>query len=121
MWQTKPKGKKGSRSAPQFDLRTELYRIPESTGHKVFVLKQQVELYRVYQDKIGDCDLRLRRNLESSGSKVDLKIHPIGPRLLDTAPHIIGSGSTDLSLHFARPTSYSCSSEPRAPRQRAVL
>jgi transposase len=46
----------------------------------LFVLKQQVELYRVYQDKIGDCDLQLRPHLESLGSKVDLKTRPIGPQ-----------------------------------------
>jgi transposase len=46
----------------------------------LFVLKQQVELYRVYQDKIGDCDLQLRDHLESLGSKVDLKTQPIGPK-----------------------------------------
>jgi transposase len=46
----------------------------------LFVLKQQVELYRVYQDKIGDCDLQLRQHLESLGSKVDLKTQPIGPK-----------------------------------------
>ena len=46
----------------------------------LFVLKQQVELYRVYQDKIDDCDLPLRRHLESLGSKADPKTQPLGPR-----------------------------------------
>ena len=46
----------------------------------LFVLRQQVELYRIYQEKIADCDLQLRKHLESLGSKVDLKTQPIGPR-----------------------------------------
>jgi len=46
----------------------------------LFVLRQHVELYRIYQDKITDCDLQLRKHLESLGSKVDLKTQPIGNR-----------------------------------------
>jgi transposase len=46
----------------------------------LFVLRQQVELYQVYQEKIADCDLQLRKHLESFGSKVDLKTQPNGPR-----------------------------------------
>ena len=46
----------------------------------VFVLRQQVDLYRIYQEKITDCDLQLRKHLESLGSKRDLKTQPIGPR-----------------------------------------
>src|SRR6266516_1804591 len=46
----------------------------------LFVLRQQVELYRIYQEKISDCDLQLRKHLESLGSKLDLKTQPIGPR-----------------------------------------
>ena len=46
----------------------------------LFVLRQQVELYRVYQEKIADCDVALREHLESFGSKVDLQAQPIGPR-----------------------------------------
>ena len=34
----------------------------------LFVLRQQVELYQVYQEKIADCDLQLRKHLESLGS-----------------------------------------------------
>ena len=45
----------------------------------LFVLRQQVELYRTYQEKIRDCDLELRRHLESLGSKVDLEAQPLGP------------------------------------------
>src|SRR5437867_7863481 len=46
----------------------------------LFVLRQHVELYRIYQEKINDCDLQLRKHLESLGSKRDLKTEPIGPR-----------------------------------------
>ena len=46
----------------------------------LFVLRQQVELYRTYQEKIADCDEQLRKHLESLGGKVDLKAQPIGPR-----------------------------------------
>jgi len=46
----------------------------------LFVLKQQVELYRLYQEKIGDCDVQLRRRLESLGSRVDPRTQPLGPK-----------------------------------------
>jgi transposase len=46
----------------------------------LFVLRQQVELYRTYQEEISDCDLELRHHLESFASKVDLKAQPIGPK-----------------------------------------
>jgi transposase len=46
----------------------------------LFVLGQQVELYRFYQEKIADCDARLRKHLKSLGSKVDLETQPIGPK-----------------------------------------
>jgi hypothetical protein len=46
----------------------------------LFVLRQQVELYRTYQEKISDCDLELRHHLESFASKVELKAQPIGPK-----------------------------------------
>jgi transposase len=46
----------------------------------LFVLGQEVELYRMYQDKIQECDLQLREHLESFGSVVDLQAQPIGPR-----------------------------------------
>jgi transposase len=45
----------------------------------LFVLGQEVELYRVYQRKIGECDVQLRKHLKSFGSKVDLKEQPLGP------------------------------------------
>ena len=46
----------------------------------LFVLRQQVELYRTYQEKIAACDVHLRRHLESLGGKVDLLAQPIGPK-----------------------------------------
>jgi transposase len=46
----------------------------------LFVLKQHVELYRIYQEKIHDCDLQLRKHLESLGSKVDISAQPVGLR-----------------------------------------
>jgi hypothetical protein len=46
----------------------------------LFVLRQEVDLYRTYQEKIYDCDLELRQHLESLGSKVDLQAQPIGPK-----------------------------------------
>jgi hypothetical protein len=46
----------------------------------LFVLRQQVELYRIHQEKIADCDLQWRKHLESLGSKLDLTRQPMGPR-----------------------------------------
>lgn len=46
----------------------------------LLVLRQQVELYKFYQQKIADCDVRLRKHLKSFESKVDLKAQPIGPK-----------------------------------------
>lgn len=46
----------------------------------LFVLRQEVELYGMYQKKIDDCDQQLRKHLESFGSVVDLKTQPLGPR-----------------------------------------
>jgi transposase len=46
----------------------------------LFVLEQEVELYRFYQNKIVDCDLQLRKHLESFGSTVDIQAQPIGPK-----------------------------------------
>jgi hypothetical protein len=43
----------------------------------LFVLRQQVELYRTYQEKIHDRDLELQQHLEWFGSKVE---QPIGPK-----------------------------------------
>src|SRR5438046_9769830 len=41
---------------------------------------QHLELYRLYQEKITDCDRQLRKHLESLGSKVDPQMQPLGPR-----------------------------------------
>jgi len=46
----------------------------------LFILKQEVELYRVYQKKIADCDSQLRKHLKSFESKVDLRTQPLGPK-----------------------------------------
>jgi transposase len=46
----------------------------------LFVLGQQVELYRNYQQKIARCDFELRHHLESLQGKVDLADQPIGPK-----------------------------------------
>jgi transposase len=42
----------------------------------LFILRQHVEIYRIYQEKITDCDLQLRKHLESLGGKVDLQTQP---------------------------------------------
>ena len=46
----------------------------------LFVLGQEVELYRTYQKKIADCDEQLRKHLKSFGSRVDPQVQPIGPK-----------------------------------------
>jgi hypothetical protein len=46
----------------------------------LFVLEQEVELYRFYQEKIVDCDLQLRKHLESFASTVDIQAQPLGPK-----------------------------------------
>jgi transposase len=46
----------------------------------LFLLRQEVELYQTYQDKIGDCDRELREHLEAFASVVDLQEHPLGPK-----------------------------------------
>jgi transposase len=46
----------------------------------LFVLGQEVELYRFYQSKIGDCDRQLCTHLESFGSRVDVEAQPLGPK-----------------------------------------
>lgn len=44
------------------------------------VLRQQVELYRVYPEKIAACNRQWRKHPESFGSKVDLPAQPLGPK-----------------------------------------
>lgn len=46
----------------------------------LFVLGQEVEMYRFYQSKISDCDRQLRIYLQSFGSKVDVEAQPLGPK-----------------------------------------
>jgi transposase len=46
----------------------------------VFVLRQQVEMYRMCQDKIAACDCQLQQHLQSMAPKVDLEAQPLGPR-----------------------------------------
>jgi hypothetical protein len=46
----------------------------------LFVLGQEVELYRFYQSKISDCDRQLRTHLQSFGSRVDVEAQPLGPK-----------------------------------------
>jgi transposase len=46
----------------------------------LFILRQEVELYEVYQHKIADCDEQLRQHLESFANKVDPLSRPIGPK-----------------------------------------
>ena len=46
----------------------------------LFVLKQEVEMYRMYQERMRACDLRLQGHLKSMQAKVDLTAQPLGPR-----------------------------------------
>lgn len=46
----------------------------------LFVLRQEVELYHVYQKKIAECDRRLHKHLKSFEPRVDLKAQPLGPK-----------------------------------------
>src|SRR5258708_393313 len=49
-------------------------------GELLFVLKPEVELYRVWQAKIADCDRELQQHMRKIASKVDLPSPPLGPR-----------------------------------------
>jgi transposase len=46
----------------------------------VFVLRQEVEMYRTCQDKIAACDRQLQSHLEGMAARVDLEAQPLGPR-----------------------------------------
>jgi len=46
----------------------------------VFVLKQEVEMYRMYQKRMADCDRELQAHLRSMQPKVDPEAQPLGPR-----------------------------------------
>jgi hypothetical protein len=46
----------------------------------LLMVRQELELYQIYQSKIGECDRELRRHLETLTPKVDLQAQPLGPR-----------------------------------------
>ena len=46
----------------------------------LLVLRQELELYQTYQDKIAECDHELQKHLRSLAPKVDLQAQPLGPR-----------------------------------------
>ena len=46
----------------------------------LFILKQEVDLYRTWQSKIADCDRELQLHLKSLTGKVDPVAQPLGPR-----------------------------------------
>jgi transposase len=46
----------------------------------VFVLGQEVEMYKTYQEKIAACDQHIQPLLQGMASKVDLSAEPLGPR-----------------------------------------
>jgi transposase len=46
----------------------------------LLVLRQEMELYQSYQDKIAECDHQLRKHLQSLASRVDLQAQPLGAR-----------------------------------------
>ena len=46
----------------------------------LFVLRQEMEIYRGCQDRIAACDRQLQQQLKDMESKVDLLQQPIGPR-----------------------------------------
>lgn len=46
----------------------------------VFVLRQEVEIYRGYQDRMVACDRQLQQHLQAMAPQVDLEAQPLGPR-----------------------------------------
>lgn len=46
----------------------------------LFVLGQEVELYRNFQHQIAGCDVQLQKHLDTIDSVVDLEAEPLGPR-----------------------------------------
>ena len=46
----------------------------------LFVLRQQVEMYRMCHDKIAACDCQLQQHLQSMAPRVELEAQPLGPR-----------------------------------------
>jgi transposase len=45
----------------------------------LFVLRQSLELYEVYQNKIADCDRKIEAHLRTFDGKVDPICHPLAP------------------------------------------
>jgi transposase len=46
----------------------------------LFLLGQQRDLYRFYQNQLAACDARLREHLSSFASRVDVQQQPLGPK-----------------------------------------
>lgn len=46
----------------------------------LFILRQEVEIYRACRDRMAACDLQLQQFLRQMDSKVDPHAHPLGPR-----------------------------------------
>lgn len=46
----------------------------------LFVLGQEVGLYRKYHEQIAECDREIERHLQDLAGKVDLEAEPLGPR-----------------------------------------
>jgi transposase len=46
----------------------------------LFVLEQELDLYRTWQAKIAECDRQLQVHLKNMASKVDVAVQPLGPR-----------------------------------------
>ena len=46
----------------------------------LFVVDQEIALYRKYQEQIADCDRELQMHLKSLAGKVDLQAQPLGAR-----------------------------------------
>jgi len=46
----------------------------------LFVLQQEVAMYRMYQERMAACDQKLQGQLQAIESKVDVAAQPLGPR-----------------------------------------
>src|SRR5262249_35897680 len=80
----------------------------------LFVLRQHVEFYQIYQKKIRACDLQLRKHLQSLGSKLDLQAQPLGPR---------PKGNASVETHPPSISARSCIALPAStgPRSTASM
>jgi transposase len=47
----------------------------------LFVLQQEVELYRTYHEKIAGCDQQLEQHLKTMAPRIDPQAQPLGPRI----------------------------------------